>query len=163
MRAEVIITDAVGRSVTVDGDLIEHAIGRQAGKCKSLQEGRPQPEGSMDMDTPLAFDAFVEKWSLFGKGTADHRSKPLGDQIRAVDAEIAAMERDRQQVTSWDAVPIGARVFVRWGGGNRGRYLRHEDGLGPCPETPSTYRHSLPALGPHRMDARAWVEDVDSR
>ena len=52
MRAEVIITDAVGRSVTVDGDLIEHAIGRQAGKCKSLQEGRPQPEGSMAI--PLA-------------------------------------------------------------------------------------------------------------
>ena len=46
------ITDAVGQSVAVDGDLIEHAIGGQAGKCKSVQEGRAQPEGSMAI--PLA-------------------------------------------------------------------------------------------------------------
>ena len=113
------------------------------------------------MSASMAFDAFLEryKWGPAPlRREATHNERAAWEQLWT--DELSGMERDRQQVANWDAVPIGARVFVLWGGGNRGVYLRHEDGLGPCPETSSTYRHQLPELGPHRMDARAWVEAV---
>lgn len=109
----------------------------------------------------MTFKAFVEKWSTFGSGTerfqAEYCDLPISARIDQVDSEIAEMETDLPRVTVWESVPLGAVVFVRWGGGNRGLYLRHEDGLGPYPAGSSSYRHPLPLLGPHRMDARAWV------
>ena len=119
------------------------------------------------MDTPLAFDAFVTR---YGSGPAPvpggvTRMTPAQRDtwFQLWDDERAAMKRDRAPVESWNQVPEGARVFVLWGGGNRGLYVRHLNGVVSPPGDRFPYSHALPELGDRPMDALAWVEDLDPR
>lgn len=74
-----------------------------------------------------------------------------------IDDEVRTMQTDYPPVTSWDNVPVGTPVFVRWMGGNRGMYVRTANGLSCDP----SYHFPLPLLGQTRCDDAAWI-DIDT-
>lgn len=77
----------------------------------------------------MTFDEFAAKYC---HGPSWRRSSDYAEDVRVncamSSAEIDAMMADRVPV-DWDRISIGARVFVRWHGGNRGMYERRDDGI----------------------------------
>lgn len=92
--------------------------------------------------------------------TAEH-AQIIRETCRMADREIADMEAALPPVKSWDDVPDGARVFVRWGGGNRGVYVKWRGELYAMRADGASMRITfgrLPDLGRHRMSDRAWTD-----
>lgn len=83
--------------------------------------------------------------------------KPAGSPgwLDFIDDEVRTMQTDYPPLTSWDNVPVGTPVFVRWEGGNRGMYIKTATGLSGG----AAFRDlPLPVLGQTRCDGAAWID-----
>jgi hypothetical protein len=106
----------------------------------------------------MTFSDFVSK---YGK-IPDYKSVPKDRLLEFIDSECSMMAADYPAITSWDDVPPGTRVFIRWSGGNRGVYLYVWRKIILVDGKPgSTWADPTPDLGVGRCFAAAWMDVGD--
>jgi hypothetical protein len=119
----------------------------------------------------MSFDEFVARFgriptyerARIGASWAE-RGAVTARVVAQCDHEIAEMDAARPRITEWSEVPDGARLFIRWGGGNRGACWRRGDWLYADERCRDIDRVCDPIvtfspLGEHSMATRVWLDD----